>query len=79
MPKLLPRCEQVLEPAATACPCCRGQLHKIGEGVSEVLDVIPAILRTIRRKYAVAPTAGRKCCRVRLRVAWYRRPSWLTW
>nr|WP_244981148.1 IS66 family transposase [Bradyrhizobium elkanii] len=55
LPKHLPRCEQVLEPAATACPCCQGQLHKIGEDVSEVLDVIPAILRvlrTIRPKYA---------------------------
>lgn len=32
--KHLPRCEQVLEPEATACPCCQGQLHKIGEDVS---------------------------------------------
>ncbi|MGY4257816.1 hypothetical protein ACVI1L_004884 [Bradyrhizobium sp. USDA 4516] len=55
LPKHLPRCEQVLEPAATACPCCQGQLHKIGEDVSEVLDVIPAmprVLRTIHPKYA---------------------------
>jgi len=51
----LPRCEQVLEPDTTACPCCQGRLHKIGEDVNEVLDVIPAILRvlrTIRPKYA---------------------------
>ncbi|MFQ3459690.1 IS66 family transposase zinc-finger binding domain-containing protein [Bradyrhizobium sp. UFLA01-814] len=37
------------------CPCCQGQLHKIGEAVSEVLDVIPAmlqVLRTVRPKYA---------------------------
>lgn len=47
LPKHLPRCEQLLEPAATACPCCQGQLHKIGEDVSEVLDVIPAILRVL--------------------------------
>src|SRR6266851_2009586 len=55
LPKHLPRCEQVLEPDTTACPCCEGRLHKIGEDVSEVLDVIPAILRvlrTIRPKYA---------------------------
>jgi len=54
LPKHLPRCEQVLEPDTTACPCCAGRLHKIGEDVSEVLDVIPAILRvlrTIRPKY----------------------------
>lgn len=55
LPKHLPRCVQVLEPEATVCPCCQGQLHKIGEDVSEVLDVIPAILRvlrTVRPKYA---------------------------
>src|SRR6202795_1582869 len=55
LPKHLPRCERVLEPDATACPCCDGRLHEIGEDVSEVLDVIPAILRvlrTIRPKYA---------------------------
>src|ERR1700756_5049234 len=55
LPKHLPRCEQVLEPDTTACPCCQGILHRIGEDVSEVLDVIPAILRvlrTIRPKYA---------------------------
>ena len=55
LPKHLPRCEQVLEPGTTACPCCQGGLHKIGQDVSEVLDIIPAILRvlrTIRPKYA---------------------------
>ena len=55
LPKHLPRCEQVLEPNTTVCPCCQGQLHKIGEEVSEALDVIPAILRvlrTVRPKYA---------------------------
>jgi transposase len=55
LPKHLPRCEQVIEPETTVCPCCQGQLHRIGEDVSEVLDVIPAILRvlrTIRPKYA---------------------------
>ena len=43
LPKHLPRCEQVIEPATTACPCCQGRLRKIGRDVSEVLDVIPAI------------------------------------
>ncbi len=55
LPKHLPRCEQVIEPDTTACRCCAGRLHKIGEDVNEVLDVIPAILRvlrTIRPKYA---------------------------
>ena len=55
LPKHLHRLEQILEPETTTCPCCQGQLHKIGEDVSEVLDVIPAILRvlrTVRPKYA---------------------------
>lgn len=55
LPSYLPRCEKVLEPATTVCPCCQGRLHKIGEDVSEVLDIIPAILRvlrTVRPKYA---------------------------
>jgi len=38
LPKHLPRCEQVIEPATTACPCCQGRLHKIGQDVSEVLE-----------------------------------------
>lgn len=55
LPAHLPRCEEVIEPASTACPCCNGILHRIGESVSEALDVVPAILRvkrTIRPKYA---------------------------
>ncbi|MGY2933063.1 hypothetical protein ACVWZ6_002665 [Bradyrhizobium sp. GM6.1] len=68
LPKHLPGCEQVLEPDATACPCCDGRLHKIGEDVSEVLDVIPAILRVRsvpNTPAAAAPTAWcrRRCCR----------------
>ncbi|RRI01756.1 IS66 family transposase [Mesorhizobium tamadayense] len=55
LPKYLPRVERVIEPEVSDCPCCRGQLHRIGEDVSEALDVIPAIVRVvriIRPKYA---------------------------
>lgn len=55
LPKSLPRCEVIVEPETTICPCCAGKLHRIGEDVSEALDVEPAILRvlrTIRPKYA---------------------------
>jgi len=31
-----------------ACPCCGGELHAIGETVSEMLDHVPARLRVIR-------------------------------
>ncbi|MGB9412426.1 MAG: IS66 family transposase [Pseudolabrys sp.] len=61
LPKHLPRCEQIIEPETTACPCCQGRLHKIGQDVSEVLDVIPAILRVlrmIRPKYACRGCEG---------------------
>ena len=53
--RVLPRCEVIVEPETTICPCCAGKLHRIGEDVSEALDVEPAILRvlrTIRPKYA---------------------------
>jgi len=36
-------------------PCCAGQLHRIGEDVSETLDRVPAVLRVLRHdrpKYA---------------------------
>jgi len=44
LPKHLPRCEQVLEPETTVCPCCHSEFHKIGEDVNEVLDAILGIL-----------------------------------
>jgi hypothetical protein len=30
-----------------SCPCCRNDLHRIGEDVSERLDIVPAQLRGI--------------------------------
>jgi transposase len=46
LPKHLPREDVVIEPAIDHCPCCQGRLHCIGEDVSEMLDIVPAILRT---------------------------------
>ena len=54
LPKHLPRVEEVIEPAESACGC-GGGLHQIGEDISERLDVIPAQFRVIvtrRPKYA---------------------------
>src|SRR5271156_6085092 len=62
LPKHLPRCDVTIEPETTACPCCTGALHRIGEDVSEVLDKVPAILRVlrfIRPKYACRACEGR--------------------
>ena len=61
LPKSLPRCDRIIEPASTSCPCCAGKLHRIGEDVNEVLDVVPAIfriLRVIRPKYACRACEG---------------------
>ena len=55
LPPHLPRVERVIEPARTQCPCGCGEMAKIGEDVSERLDVIPAqfrVLVTRRPKYA---------------------------
>lgn len=54
LPKHLPRVEEMIEPESLIC-ACGGCLHRIGEDVSERLDVIPAQFRVIvtrRPKYA---------------------------
>ena len=48
LPAHLPRVDITIEPPNQACPCCQGKLHQIGEDVSEMLDVVPAILRVKR-------------------------------
>ena len=48
LPRHLPRIETVIEPESTACPCCAGLLHKVGEDIAEALDVVPAIVRVLR-------------------------------
>lgn len=54
LPKHLPRIEELVEPETLTCTC-GGCLHRIGEDVSERLDVVPAQFRVIvtrRPKYA---------------------------
>ena len=58
LPAHLPRVDVTIEPETTACPCCAGALHRIGEDFNDVVDRVPAvlrILRTIRPKYAAGP------------------------
>ena len=55
LPAHLPRCEQVIEPASTLCPCCSGQMHRIGEETSEALDRVPAWLRVLRTSVPNTP------------------------
>jgi transposase len=70
LPAHLPRVERVIEPASTLCPCGCGEMARIGEDVSERLDVIPAqfqVLVTRRPRYAC-----RRCSRA---VAQAHAPS----
>lgn len=55
LPAHLPRVETVVDVESTACPCCAGAMHRIGEDVCERLDVVPAQVRVVvirRPKYA---------------------------
>jgi transposase len=59
LPAHLPRIEIVVDIDDKTCPCCQGELHRIGEDKSERLDIVPAQFRvrvTRRPKYAC-----RKC------------------
>ena len=58
LPAHLPR-ERVVHEAATACPCCGGALRKLGEDVTETLEVVPAtwkVIQHVREKFSC-----RKC------------------
>ena len=55
LPEHLSRVEIVTEPEDSACPCCGGAMHVIGEDRSQRLDVVPAqyqVIVTRRPKYA---------------------------
>src|SRR5471032_3093984 len=59
LPTHLAREEVRLDLGYQACPCCGGQLHLIGETVSEMLDHVPARLRVIRIR---RPRYGCRAC-----------------
>jgi transposase len=61
LPAHSPRIEVVITPEDTACRCCKGPMHVIGEETSERLGVIPAqyrVLVTRRLKYACRECAN---------------------
>src|SRR6266540_576229 len=61
LPVHFPREEIVIDVADKTCACCGGLKHRIGEDVSERLDVIPAqfkVIVTRRPKYACQVCAG---------------------
>src|SRR6476469_4292706 len=59
LPAHLPRVEVLVDVEDKACPCCGGAMHVIGEDTSEMLDIVPAVLRVrvVRR-----PRYGCRAC-----------------
>ena len=54
LPEHLPR-ERIVYPVPAACPCCGGVLHKIGEDVTETLELIPRqwkVIQHVREKFS---------------------------
>jgi transposase len=46
--------ERVVIPGPTECPCCHGKLAKLGETITETLEVIPRqwkVIQTVREKF----------------------------
>ncbi|MGH7095576.1 MAG: IS66 family transposase [Stellaceae bacterium] len=53
LPAHLPR-ERVVIAAPSACPCCGGRLAKLGEDITETLEVVPRqwkVIQTVREKF----------------------------
>jgi transposase len=54
LPEHLPR-ERIVYPSPSVCPCCGGILHKLGEDVTETLELIPRkwkVIQHVREKYS---------------------------
>lgn len=54
LPEHLPR-ERIVYPSPAACPCCGGTLHKLGEDVTEMLELIPRqwkVIQHVREKFS---------------------------
>jgi len=49
------RRERIVYPSPAACPCCGGVLHKLGEDVTETLELIPRqwkVIQHVREKFS---------------------------
>ncbi|HKG01093.1 MAG TPA: IS66 family transposase [Xanthobacteraceae bacterium] len=54
LPEHLPR-ERIVYPSPSGCPCCGGALHKLGEDVTETLELIPRqwkVIQHVREKFS---------------------------
>src|SRR5436305_1185148 len=59
LPAHLPRVEVLVDVEDKSCPCCGGAMHVIGEDASEMLDLVPAVLRV---KVVRRPRYGCRAC-----------------
>jgi transposase len=59
LPLHLPRFDVVIDVESKTCPCCGGGLHKIGETVKEMLDIVPLQYRV---KRIIRPRYGCRAC-----------------
>lgn len=48
LPEHLPRQTEIHQPEQKSCPGCGGELRKLGEDVSEMLEYVPARFKVIR-------------------------------
>ena len=54
LPEHLPR-ERVVLPSPSSCPCCGGVLSKLGEDITETLELVPRrwkVIQTVREKFS---------------------------
>jgi len=54
LPEHLPR-ERIVYPSPSACACCGGTLHKLGEDVTESLELVPRqwkVIQHVREKFS---------------------------
>jgi transposase len=54
LPEHLPR-ERIVYSGPSSCPCCGGALHKLGEDVTETLELIPRqwkVIQHVREKFS---------------------------
>jgi transposase len=82
--------ERVVHPAPSSCPCCGGTLHKLGEDVTEMLELVPRqwkVIQHVREKFSCrscewafakqsALSPSRRHRRIRLRAAAPGRACW---
>jgi transposase len=59
LPLHLPRVDVIIDIDDKSCPCCGGEMHKIGETVKEMFDVVPVQYRV---KRIIRPRYGCRAC-----------------